>query len=168
VPADLLLATVLLQKADEYGQCIRWDRPITPAAIAATVKVSAAQYELGCLFRDQRAWAKTLTGVESGRSDWLVAARQLRGFADGGAAEELSASLSVALTRAAARVLDLVGHDQGICGNFEGVETRREAVQLLDTQETAVKAVRDSRLAAAQRACLAGIQSARALVPKGP
>jgi hypothetical protein len=168
VLSGLLLATLVVQKADEYGQCIRWDLPVTPAAIQATAKSPRPQYELGCLFRDGKAWAKTLEGVESGSSEWLVTARQLNGFVDGGVAEELSTSLSVALTRAAAKVLDIVGHDETICGNFEAAQTRQEAVVLLDAQEKAVKAVSTRRLAAARRACLVSIQNARALVPKGP
>jgi hypothetical protein len=166
VLATLLLATLVVQKADEYGQCIRWDQPVTPAAVQATAKSPRAQYALGCLFRDNKAWAKALDGIETGSSEWLVTARQLNAFADGGAAEELSISLSVALTRAPAKVLEIVGHDN--CGNFEWARTRQEAVRFLDAQEKAVKASGAPRLAAARRACLAGIQNARALVPKGP
>jgi hypothetical protein len=168
VLTGLLLATLVVQKADEYGQCIRWDPPVTPAAVEAAAKSPRAQYELGCLFRDNKAWAKALKGVESGSSEWLITARQLNGFADGGAAEELSISLSVALTRAPAKVLDIVGYDETVCGNFEGAQTRQEAVRLLDAQEQAVKAVGAPRLAAARLACLVGIQNARGLVPKGP
>jgi hypothetical protein len=159
---------LVLQKADEYGQCIRWEQPVTPAAVQAAAKSPRAQYELGCLFRDQKAWAKALEGVEGGSSEWLATARRLYAFVDGGSADELYIALSVALTRAPEKVLDIVGQYDTVCGNFEVAQTSQEAVRHLDAQEKAVKTVQAPRLAAARRACLVGIQNARALVTKGP
>jgi hypothetical protein len=86
--------------------------PSAPSAEAllAQIRNNGGDKVLGALWENRKSFSTVLGGIESADAEWLKVATALRPFADAGAAESIDYSVALALPKAPARILALVGH----------------------------------------------------------
>lgn len=94
------------------GQACAAAADVSAASVLADIARLGARGEAARLnAKDGRDWETVMRRVQSGRPEWLDVARQLKAGTDAGPAEDLRASVAMALARNPAGLLALVPSD---------------------------------------------------------
>jgi hypothetical protein len=142
-------------------------KPLTLAWIKAQLKEHAPKYVVSVLFLDQAdPYDELMSHIDSGQSDWIALAPTLAPGTDAGATLMLMLSLAEALPKNPVAVLSVLAPDEvavapeSVC-NAGFIETPKGGfLAYIRRAQSAVRRVKDVRLAKRKSECLGFLQQA--------
>ena len=112
----------------------------------------------------EKEWEEIQRGIQTGKADWLAAARELRKGSDAGMTESIDVSLAIALTNNAEGVLELAGETtpaDRICTVPYIEADTATVVSHKRKAKAALERVARADLALKRDACLAAIEKVK-------
>lgn len=141
----------------------------TPAEVQARVQREGARSAVEVLYRDQAEWRALLSGIATGRAEWLSVANALHAASDAGPSEQLTLAVGEALAHHPERVLASSAREFGlaaVCGGPDVDDARfnsyGRSMAAIAERQRALRAVTDPSLVSARDSCIATLESSKA------